>query len=393
MLEVNDHIFGSPREMLCVGLALAIHIPLYFWKAMPDAGPMGDPIAEIEFKIDQAETETPAPPPKEEKKEEVSFFKKMTQAVGLSTPKPMDKLIVPDKPKTDLLGTQTPNAIQASRRIPENVQQQGRLVDKDRSLAGTFDVGKIQPKAGGGLSGVGLGAGDKVGGGGTINQKSPGVRFAKGDLPFALNKGPAGELANADPDAPQIVLSNRTDKRAKSVSTAFFGTGGGTGGGDGSGEGGGGTLKSKEGGRPLMGVSGGFSTIGAPGTDSGAGGGDALMGSPGGKGRGAGAGGGSRVPYEISGPLSGRRILFQTLPVFPDWAREKGLIATVGIRFYVLHTGEVNANKTIVDRSSGYQKLDELARQALLQWRFQELDPAQYGKEQWGIITFKFKAL
>ncbi|MBL0059462.1 MAG: hypothetical protein IPP35_10210 [Elusimicrobia bacterium] len=74
MLEVNDHIFGSPREMLCVGLALAIHIPLYFWKAMPDAGPMGDPIAEIEFKIDQAETETPAPPPKEEKKEEVSFF-------------------------------------------------------------------------------------------------------------------------------------------------------------------------------------------------------------------------------------------------------------------------------------------------------------------------------
>jgi hypothetical protein len=43
MLAVNDHIFGSFREMLCVAVAVAIHVPLYFWQARPDTGLMADP--------------------------------------------------------------------------------------------------------------------------------------------------------------------------------------------------------------------------------------------------------------------------------------------------------------------------------------------------------------
>ncbi|MBP9127203.1 MAG: hypothetical protein KBG07_00355 [Elusimicrobia bacterium] len=51
MLAVNDHIFGSPREMLCVAVAVAIHVPLYFWQARPDTGMNSDPITEIDFKV------------------------------------------------------------------------------------------------------------------------------------------------------------------------------------------------------------------------------------------------------------------------------------------------------------------------------------------------------
>jgi TonB family protein len=389
MLEVNEHIFGSPREMLCVGFALMVHIPLYFWNARPESGPMADPITEIDFKVEQVEPEKPVAPPPVEKKEE-SFMERVKQAVGLSTPKPLPKLIVAEKPKTELVGTATSNQIKPPTRMADTIQNQAKLENKDRSLANSFNVGKIETKSGG-LAGVGLGPGDKVGGGGTIQQKSTAFKMAQGDLPFAVKKGGGNDLANSDADAPRIALANKTDKRVKSVSTDFFGTGGGTGGGDGAGEGGGGNLKDKgKSGTGLVGVSGGFSSIGAPGTDS-VSGGSGLVGAPGGAGKAGSAGSSSRVPYEITGPLSGRRIIFQVLPPFPDWAQEKGIFATVVLAFYVRHTGVVNANKTTVERSCGYPKLDTLAQDALDQWRFEPLDPST--GEQNGMITFRFRAL
>ncbi|MBL8023784.1 MAG: TonB family protein [Elusimicrobia bacterium] len=390
MLAVNEHIFGSFRETLCVTLALAIHVPLYFWQARPIVGSLADPIAEIDFSVEEVVPEKPAPlPPVEEKKEDNTFFKRVKEAVGLSTPKPMPKLIVSEKPKAELVGASTPNQIQSLTRAAEAIQKDSKLVNKERSLASSFDVGKIETKSAGGLAGVGLGAGEKVGGGGTIKDKSSGFKIARGDLPFAVQKGGAG-LTSSDGDAPQIALANRTDKRVKTVSTAFFGTGGGTGGGDGAGAGGGGNLKDKEGGRGLVGVSGGFSPIGAPGTSSSGGG---LVGTPGGGNRGTAGASSSRVPYEISGPLSGRRILYQVMPVFPEWAREKGIFATVILDFFVRQTGEVNTNKTVVSRSCGYSKIDILAQEALNQWRFEALDLSMKGKEQYGQITFRFKAL
>lgn len=389
MLEVNEHIFGNPRELMCVGFALMVHIPLYFWHAQPNSNLLNEPITEIDFEVEQVEPAKPPPPPPEEKKEEDSFMNRVKKAVGLATPKPMPKLIIAEKPKAELMGTATANQIQPATRMSESIQKQAKLENKERSLANSFDVGKIAPK-GGGLAGVGLGPGDKVGGGGTIQQKSTAFKIAQGDLPFAVKKG-GGELASSDADAPRIALANRTDKRVKTVSTDFFGTGGGTGGGDGSGEGGGGNLKDKgKSGTGLVGVSGGFSSIGAPGTDSVAGGGG-LVGSPTGTGRAGTGGGSSRVPYEITGPLSGRRIIFQVLPPMPDWAREKGIFARVVLVFYVRHTGVVNANKTTIKISSGYSKLDTLVQEAVDQWRFEPLDPST--GEQNGQITFTFKAL
>lgn len=389
MLEVNEHIFGSPREILCVGFALLVHIPLYFWHARPDLGPLADPITEIDFKVEQLEPEKPVAPPPVEKKEE-SFMERVKQAVGLSTPKPLPKMIIAEKPKTELMGTATPNQIKPPTRIAETIQNQAKLENKERSLSSGFNVGKIETK-GGGLAGVGLGPGDKVGGGGTIQQKSSGIKISRKDLPFPVKNGGGNDLANSDADAPRIALSNKTDKRMKSVSTEFFGTGGGTGGGDGAGEGGGGNLKDRgKSGTGLVGVSGGFSPIGAPGTDPVAGG-SGLVGSSVGTGKAGAGGSSSRVPYEITGPLSGRRILFQVLPPFPDWAREKGIFATVVLVFYVRHTGVVNVNKTTVERSCGYSQLDTLAREALDQWRFEPLDPST--GEQNGKITFRFKAL
>ncbi|MBK8871765.1 MAG: TonB family protein, partial [Elusimicrobia bacterium] len=257
--------------------------------------------------------------------------------------------------------------------------------------AGAFDVGKIETK-GPGLAGVGIGPGDKLGGG-TLKEKSSGFKIAQGDLPFAVKKT-GGGLADSDADAPRIALSNKTDKKVTSVSTAFFGTGGGTGGGDGPGEGGGGALKDKSGGgKGLVGVSGGFSGMGAPGTVSGSGGGG-LVGVPSRAAGGGGGGGGGKVPYEISGSVANRAILFQVLPKLPDWAKEKGLFAIVRIEFFVRHTGEVNINKTNVVQSSGYPSLDATTMEALNQWRFIPLDdPAQKGKEQVGTIKFIFKAL
>lgn len=390
MLAVNEHIFGSFRETLCVTLALAIHVPLYFWQARPATGLLADPIAEIDFSVEEEIPEKPVPPPVQETKEEKSFMKRVKEAVGLSTPKPMPKLIIADKPKTELVGASSANQIQSPSRVAEAIQRDAKLVNKERGIASSFDVGKIETKSGG-LAGVGLGAGEKVGGGGTIKNKSSAFKIARGDLPFAVQKGGDG-LTSSDGDAPQIALANKTDKRIKTVSTAFFGTGGGTGGGDGSGSGGGGNLKDKEGARGLVGVSGGFSPIGAPGTDPVASGGG-LVGTPSGGSRGAPGASSSKVPYEISGALSGRKILFQIMPVFPEWAREKGIFATVVLDFFVRHTGEVNVNKTSVARSCGYSKIDTLAQEALNQWQFEELDSSKKGNEQYGQITFRFKAL
>ena len=191
-------------------------------------------------------------------------------------------------------------------------------------------------------------------------------------------------------------MGARSDKGIKKISTGFFGTGGGTGGGDGAGHGsggGGGALTDKGGGTGtgLSGVGGAFDGI--PSDVSGGGGrqSGSLSGIGSGGGGGSGTGGG-KSPFEITGPLSGRKILYLQLPPYPDWAREKGLIATVSLRFYVFHTGVVKNNIT-VSRSSGYQKLDDAALKALSEWRFEPLPSSQYGQEQWGLITFKFRAL
>jgi len=64
-----------------------------------------------------------------------------------------------------------------------------------------------------------------------------------------------------------------------------------------------------------------------------------------------------------------RKILARRLPEYPDWAEEKGISAVVQIFFTVRPDGSIRTNMR-VDKSSGYPELDQLAKEALLKWRF-----------------------
>ncbi len=92
---------------------------------------------------------------------------------------------------------------------------------------------------------------------------------------------------------------------------------------------------------------------------------------------------------EIEGPLSNRRIVAHSVPAFPDWARDLGLVeAEVQIRFYVGPDGAVLPDNMRVERTSGYGRLDRLAVEHLKLWRFQAV--ADGRGNEWGLITFRF---
>lgn len=91
---------------------------------------------------------------------------------------------------------------------------------------------------------------------------------------------------------------------------------------------------------------------------------------------------------EIEGPLSDRRVVAHSLPKFPDWARDMGLVeAEVAIRFFVTPEGAVVGDTLRVERTSGYGRLDRLAMDHLRVWKFQ---PKGVAGNEWGVITFRF---
>ena len=77
------------------------------------------------------------------------------------------------------------------------------------------------------------------------------------------------------------------------------------------------------------------------------------------------------------------------MPPYPRWAEEKGISAMVKIYFTVKSDGTLRNNLRIVT-SSGYAELDDLAKQALLQWRFSETSADSSEGTAWGVITFRF---
>ena len=92
--------------------------------------------------------------------------------------------------------------------------------------------------------------------------------------------------------------------------------------------------------------------------------------------------------FEIGGPIGDRKIISRKLPEYPAWAEEKGITAAVQIYFTVKPDGSIRPSMR-VQRSSGYSELDDLAKKALLNWRF---SPASVSDESvaWGVITFRF---
>ena len=88
----------------------------------------------------------------------------------------------------------------------------------------------------------------------------------------------------------------------------------------------------------------------------------------------------------IAGPAGERRILRSTEPEYPAWAEASGIEGRVELKFWVLPSGEVS--EVEVDKTSGRSEFDNLASQALREWRFERIEEKE---KQWGIIPFIFE--
>lgn len=88
----------------------------------------------------------------------------------------------------------------------------------------------------------------------------------------------------------------------------------------------------------------------------------------------------------IQGDIAGRKVLVAKKPPYPRWAQEQGLEASVTIYFVVRPDGSVKDN-LIIERSSNYPELDQLAKEALLQFKFA---PISGSDEQSGYATFRY---
>ena len=91
----------------------------------------------------------------------------------------------------------------------------------------------------------------------------------------------------------------------------------------------------------------------------------------------------------LAGPIADRPVLFYTLPVYPEWAKEEAVEGSVTLYFVVLPDGSVKEN-VMVQKTAGFGEFDENARAALRAWRFEALKGGRTG-EQWGTITFHFR--
>lgn len=91
--------------------------------------------------------------------------------------------------------------------------------------------------------------------------------------------------------------------------------------------------------------------------------------------------------FSITGPLKDRTVLKQVAPEYPAWAQAQGIEASVVLEFTVDSSGKVKPN-VVVRRTSGYPKLDDTAIQALRQWQFAPL--ADVNRDEVGLITFNY---
>jgi TonB family protein len=92
--------------------------------------------------------------------------------------------------------------------------------------------------------------------------------------------------------------------------------------------------------------------------------------------------------FQITGPLANRTVLSRALPPYPEWARQKGIEASVTLQFSVTPEGAVK-DRILILRTSGFPALDESAMDALRRWKFAPLPPDQY-REEVGTITMSF---
>lgn len=91
----------------------------------------------------------------------------------------------------------------------------------------------------------------------------------------------------------------------------------------------------------------------------------------------------------ITGDLANREIIERVIPQFPYWAKNKGVGATISLRFTVMQDGVVKET-VIVERTSGSLQWDQMVISALKKWKFVPMKSGGLRQDQTGVITFQF---
>ncbi len=90
------------------------------------------------------------------------------------------------------------------------------------------------------------------------------------------------------------------------------------------------------------------------------------------------------LPFNISGEVSKRGILWKKLPLYPEGLQRE---ATLRFRFFVAPDGSV---QNIIPLQKGNPQLEKITTEALYEWRFTSLPPSSQEVQE-GVITFIYK--
>jgi len=91
-------------------------------------------------------------------------------------------------------------------------------------------------------------------------------------------------------------------------------------------------------------------------------------------------------PMKIYGPGGSRKVLFQALPRYPEWAEEEGIECALLLKLWILPDGSVEWVE--VEKSSGYPRIDFLSVTSAKRWRF---NPVATSEKVWGMLPLKFQ--
>jgi len=91
--------------------------------------------------------------------------------------------------------------------------------------------------------------------------------------------------------------------------------------------------------------------------------------------------------FQISGPVSARKILRKVYPEYPQQAKFGGISGEVSIKFWVSSEGIIE--KAEIEKTSGSDILDKAALDAIKRWLFAPLEGEKI--TQWGILNIRFE--
>ncbi|MDD5457271.1 MAG: energy transducer TonB [Candidatus Margulisbacteria bacterium] len=90
----------------------------------------------------------------------------------------------------------------------------------------------------------------------------------------------------------------------------------------------------------------------------------------------------------LFGQIVNRSIIYSEIPQYPEWAKRKGIEGDVRMKFWVTSDGKV-FNVSIIKKSPDL-RLDLLAKNTIIKWKFSPLDKNVSQQNQWGEILVKF---